>query len=113
MHRYIIAVFLSFLVLPVMSAAASQPHGHHSVTLPKNCSAIMDQDNESAPALHYMTHAYKRCMDLSRKMIRQQKTAPDDENAQDINKDDVLYNQNNSPKNYYRVTPRIKDENDE
>ena len=73
MHRYIIAAFLSFLVLPVMSAAASQPHGHHSVTLPKDCSAIMDQDNESAPALHYMTHAYKRCMDLSRKMIRQQK----------------------------------------
>ncbi len=112
----IIFIFI-FLFFPLLAAKAEElpKRGHAVVTSPQNCAALMEDEEGAVPAIHYMTHAYKRCIERSRKIMRvDQKDKPEND-TREINQNNVSYsNDEAAHNNYYRVTPRHKEEdNDE
>lgn len=114
--RYFIFSFICCFMLTGAVFADDQAvksGGHYTVTSPEDCTAQLTDDNSTRPALHYMTHSYKRCVEMSRKLIHQ-KMQESNKDTQDINKDALSYEEPIlKPKNYYRVTPRHKENKDE
>ena len=60
------------------NAASGVTHGHHSVVNLKDCAALdWDESKPGQPAIQYLDNAYKRCMVLSRKHLKEQNDLSD------------------------------------
>ena len=97
--------FILLFLCPATLYASEVSTGHHMVTSPKDCPAVSDDTAE--PALHYMPHAYKRCLEMSRKI----KSVEEADDTPSVNEKPVSYEKDTrAPQKYYRITPRIREE---